>query len=350
MTKINDRRKKDIVFLNILFCFLVIFIHISSEIVVEMPKNTFVFKTVFCAQRLSSFVVQGFLLLSGVKLFLNKSDKINYFKFYKNRLLRVVLPYVIWVAIYYCYFCRENYFTFSLSQLRRFVVKGDLSAHFYFIIILIQFDILVPLWRFLYKRGNSAVHIAFSLIVTVISSQYIMPILTTLFPSMPNIDFTNCFLRYQIYWTAGCIIGRHYEKFQSYLKNNIPTIATGFAACAALNAALSLATVSYPPVWLEFIHIMYCMSAILFFYMVAQLFTGNSLLKPLSLIDKSSYSIYLIHCLILVIANDYMTKKGITDLVVRFEIRAAVVYGISIVLCVLWQLIKSPIVRAVKKS
>ena len=135
MLEVNRRRKKDIVFLNILFCFLVIFIHISSEVVVEMPRDTLFFKTVFCTQRLSSFVVQGFLLLSGVKLFLNKGDRINYFKFYKGRLLRVVLPYVIWVFIYYCYFCKENYFVFSFEELGHFIINGDLSAHFYFIII-----------------------------------------------------------------------------------------------------------------------------------------------------------------------------------------------------------------------
>ncbi len=350
MSEKTHGRRQDIVFLNILFCLLVIFIHISSEIVTQMPKNTLMFRVVFSAQRLSSFVVQGFLMLSGVKLFLHKRDKIDYFKYYTGRLLRVVVPYVIWVFIYYCYFCSEEYFDFSLSQLWGYILSGDLSAHFYFVIILIQFDILVPLWRFLYKRGNAAVHIAFSLIVTVICGQYLMPILATLFPSMPGIDFSNCFLRYLVYWTAGCMIGQHYEEFTGYLKRNVPTIIIGFVFCAALNAALSLATVSHAPVWLELVHIMYCMSAIIFFYMVSQMFSGNSLMKPFSFVDKSSYAIYLIHCLVLVITDKYMTESGITALTARFGIRAAAVYGISIGLCVLWSIVKYPIARAIRKS
>lgn len=345
----TSKRRQDIVFLNILFCLLVIFIHVSSEIVVNMPQNILTFKIVFAAQKLSSFVVQGFLMLSAVKLFL-KNEKINYGKYYFARFLRIIIPYIIWVFIYYCYFCSKDFFEFSIKDFIGYLLRGDLSAHFYFIIILVQFDILTPLWRLLYRKGSPAVHLIFALIITVISSQYLMPILTTLFPSMPSIDFTNCFLRYQIYWTAGCLIGKNYEQFRSYLKSNILSICLGFILCAILNGALALATVRHMPVWMEFVHIMYCMSAILFFYMIAQIFVGTSLLKPISLVDKASYSIYLVHCLILVIVNDYMTEQGIVALTTRFGIRAGAVYGISIVVCVLWVLITIPFKKMRRKS
>lgn len=346
------KRKSDIVFLNILFCMLVIFIHVSSEIISEMPKNTYIFQIVFSAHRLSSFVVQGFLLLSGVKMFLRKDRSINYAKYYLSRFLRVVIPYILWVVVYYIYFCGKGYFGFSFADLGRRILYGDLSAHFYFVIILVQFDLLAPLWMLMFKRGSAAVHIAFSLIITVICSQYLMPILTTLFPSIPNFDLSNCFLRYQIYWTAGCMIGRYYDEFRGYLKKNIIPITAGFIACAALNVSLSLATVGHAPQWLEFVHILYCMSAILFFYMFAQLFSGGAaaVLRPLSAIDKSSYTIYLIHCLILVMVNNYMTEHEITQLTMRFAIRAAAVYGISIGVCLIWQLCKYRAARIIKKS
>lgn len=352
MAEKTNKRRNDIVFLNILFCLLVIFIHISSEVVTKMPKSTLIFKTVYSAQRLSSFVVQGFLLLSGVKLFLNKSTKINYAKFYLTRFLRVIVPYVLWVVIYYFYFVSEEYFVFSVDELIRFILNGKLSAHFYFVIILVQFDLLAPLWMFVFKRGNAVIHIAFSLMITVISLQYLMPVLTTVFPSIPDIDMSNCFLRYQIYWTAGCMIGRYYEEFRSFLKNNKIYICVIFLLCAALNVAASLATVGYPPVWLEFIHMLYCMAAILFFYMIAQGFTGVGavVLKPLGFLDRASYTIYLIHCLVLVIFDNYMNDIGILSVPQRFVLRAAAVYGISIVFCLVWQIIKYPVAKLIRKS
>lgn len=344
----NKRFKKtDIVFLNILFCMLVIFIHISSEVIVNVPKNTYFFKTVFSLQRLSHFVVQGFLLLSGVKLFLNKRDNINYFKYYLSRFTRIIIPYIIWVIIYYIYFCSKNYYVFSLKGLFYQLISGDLSAHFYFIIILLQFDLLTPLWMFLFKRGNAVVHIAFSLMVTVIASQYLSPMIAVFLPDF-NFDFSNCFLKYQVYYTAGCFIGLHYEQFKNYLKRSVLPLTLGFLACAFLNVSLSLKTVGNSPHFLELVHIMYSMSAILFFYMIAQFLSWS--VSPFKLLDRASYGIYLMHCLVIVIINDIMTQNGIFSFVTRFEIRAIFTYAISIGLCVLWQIIKIPIGNMIKKS
>ncbi len=348
MSDIKRSKKTDIVFLNILFCLLVIFIHISSEVILNAPQNTYFFKTVFSLQRLSHFVVQGFLLLSGVKLFLNKRDNINYFKYYLSRFTRVVIPYIIWVIIYYIYFCSEGYYVFSFNQLLNELLTGSLSAHFYFVIILVQFDLLAPLFMYIFKRGNIAVHIAFSLIVTVISSQYLSSIISTLFPFAGGFDFSNCFLKYQIYYTAGCFIGMHYEQFKNYLKRSALPITLGFLICAVLNVTLSLKTIGFFPQWLELIHIMYSMSAILFFYMLSQFLSWST--KPFTLLDRASYGIYLIHCLIIVIVNDIMSQNGIFNFVTRFELRALFTYVISIGLCVLWQIIKIPIANLIKKS
>ena len=104
MSKTARGRKPDIMFLNIVFCLIVIFIHISSEVVTEMPKDTAFFTGVFSAQKLSSFVVQGFLLLSGVKLFLHKGDGIDFARYYASRFFRVILPYVFGQRCTICIF------------------------------------------------------------------------------------------------------------------------------------------------------------------------------------------------------------------------------------------------------
>ena len=86
--------------------------------------------------------------------------------------------------------------------------------------------------------------------------------------------------------------------------------------------------------------------------MISQLFAGagGKILMPLSLVDKSSYSIYLIHCIVLVMTDFAMTDHGITSLTARFGIRAASVYGISIGLCLVWQIVKYPFAKMIRKS
>lgn len=352
MSEKHNKRQPDIVFLNVLFCFLVIFIHISSEVVTDMPKNTNFFRTVFSAQKLSSFVVQGFITLSGIKLFLNKSNGINYGKYYFSRFVRVVLPYIIWATIYYVCFCNFDGREFSFESLVDGILQGNIWAHFYFVIVLIQFDILTPIWMFLYRRGNPSVHIAFSTIITAVCAQYLPSILTTIFPSFPNFNISSCFLRYLIYWTAGCLIGNNYDEFRKYLKSNKIIITITFILCGIIYIVPSNITVGHEPVWLELFNIMYAMSAILFFYMLSQLFSGRGekLLAPMRFIDRSSYMIYLVHCLIIVILNNAMTQKNILNLTDRFVFRAAATYTASILVCIVWRILRLLLIKLLRIS
>ena len=333
----ENKRRQDIVFLNILFCLLVIFIHISSEVVTKMDRSTTIFWSVSVLQKLSSFVVQGFILLSGVKLFL-KGGEIKYGKFYLSRLTHVVIPYIIWVVIYYLYFCSEEYFTFSLSELGRFIMVGDISAHFYFVVVIAQFYLLAPLWVMLFKKSNPSVVLVVTLTINILCGLSLDAILAELFPTVSFAHLDLLFPRYIFYWAAGCVIGLHYQEFQNYLRRRWLSITTFFVICLLIRGWFAVRFIGGAPAWMDQIHILYCISAILFFYMVSQMFVqgGSWVLKPLVPIDKCSYAIYLIHCLLIFIANDYMDENGITDIAIRYGWRAVVAYGGSIILSILW--------------
>lgn len=348
----SKKRKSDIIFLNVVFCLLVIFIHTASEIVNNMPKNTSLFRTVFTIQKMCMFVVPGFILLSGTKMFLRKADNFSLAEYYASRFLRLIVPYVFWSAVYYLYFCHIGVYTFDFKDMAFRIISGDIWAHFYFVIVLIQFELLAPLWIFLYRRGSAAVHAAFAMLVTAICAQYLPSILTTVFPSMPDFNVSNCFLRYQVYWTAGCLIGKNYNEFCSYLKSNKLIILIGYLISAIIYVWLSLFTVGHEPVWMELFNMLYTSSAILMFYCLAQAFTGGAskILTPFAPIDRSTYTIYLVHCLIIVLVDRYMTSLGISNLTDRFALRLAAVYGICLVLCLVWQLIKLPIAKLIARD
>ena len=109
---------------------LVIFIHVSSTPITALNKSGLEFAAVFLPWRFSSFVVQGFIFLSALRMFLGKNSGINYRKFYSNRLIRIVVPYIAWNLIYYLYFVLKGYFPFSLSR-SAFISSGEtLSARF----------------------------------------------------------------------------------------------------------------------------------------------------------------------------------------------------------------------------
>ncbi len=68
-------------------------------------------------------------------------------------------------------------------------------------------------------------------------------------------------------------------------------------------------------------------------------------MKPFTFLDRATYDIYLVHCLLIMIINQYMTQSGIFDFAQRYAYRAVFVYGVSILGCSLWQIGKYFVLR-----
>lgn len=347
----RENKRQDIVFLNILFCFLVILIHVSSEVVTVMDRSHTLYWSILLLSKMSAFVVQGFIMLSGVKLFL-KAGSIHYGRFYLSRLTKVVIPYIIWVFIYYIYFCSQNYYTFSWAELGQFLLTGKVSAHFYFVVVIVQFYLLAPVWVVFFKKANPAVVLMLSLLITVICGFSLDHMLATLFPnhSFPHLDLF--FPRYLVYWVAGCMIGLHYQEFTNYLQKRWISITLLFVACSFIKGWLTVYFAGNGPFWMDQIHILYSISALLFFYMVAQLFTGSGsvMLKPFGWLDRYTYHIYLVHCLVIVLANEWMSRRGIDDLTVRLGWRTLAAYVGTVLVCLIYDGVKNLILKLLKND
>lgn len=89
---------------------------------------------VFCRPYIN-IVVATFLFLSG---YLTKSTNDNWAAFYKKRIIRVIIPYIIWTVLYTleCH---------TISQLPFLLVSATAAGHLYYIFVYIQFVLLTPL-------------------------------------------------------------------------------------------------------------------------------------------------------------------------------------------------------------
>ena len=342
--KTNRPRFFEISLLNVFLCLLVIFIHVSSKPVTTLDKNSLSYLAIMLPWRLSSFVVYGFIFLSGLKLLMTKSDGFSYRKFLLGRFFSIAVPYILWVFIYYIYFCLKNYFPFRLVDLVRYIFVGDLVGHFYFVITIIQFYILAPLWIRLTKKINGALLITFSLILTLILAQNLPDIVALFDPDFHFLYTDRIFTTYLFYWVAGCCAGLNYEKFKESLRHNRTFIAICFAASCAANAFLSYLSLSekkHIP-WLENVHVVYTMSAVLFFFTLAlwltQKLPQNSVpVRLINNVDKVSYGIYLSHCLILFMTDDLLSKIKSLPMGASFLIRLFVVCAAAISACLFWR-------------
>ncbi len=336
----NKKNRAEIALMNVLFCLLVIFIHVSSNPITNGDRKSWQYFFVFAPWKLAAFVVQGFIFLSGVKLFLNPKPHLNYKKFYLGRIKRVVLPYLLWVVIYYLYFCSRNYFPFSVSDLFGYILRGDLVSHFYFVIVIVQFYALMPFWRWLFSKTSPAVLLPASLVLMLLFQKWLPQMLETLFlgVSFPYND--RLFTTYLFYWVAGCYVGLYYEAFTTMLKERLGSISVIFGISLILNLLFSYLSVrrAQPMPWLEHLHVFYTISAILFVFALALKPAGKRIANIALVrgINRASYNIYLSHCLFIFAVDEWMLERGIHGLFVTYLIRIATVYIGSVLCCMLY--------------
>lgn len=317
-------------------CMFVILIHLLSEGVDTFPKWSFWSILFSSLTRLTTFAVPGFVFTSAVKLFYKYGGvkRFSYPRFLWGRFQKVVFPYILAVLIYYAVFVWVlEMYSLDFHQLLGFLINGNISAQFYFVILIVQFYLLMPVWLVFSKVKNktfSVLLVLFSLAVTILCRMY--------FPYGAGI--AKVFPSYLVFWILGAYVGLYYESFESIIiKNKLP-IYIGWLLLAAAHCILSymqfggLIAYEFSPIIVVF----FCFFSIFGFYSYARELTislekrGKGLLTSIS---QASYDIYLIHCLIIIVMQRILTELEIDDILLRFGIAFVVTYGLSIIFCVL---------------
>ncbi|MEA4832368.1 hypothetical protein SDC9_60744 [bioreactor metagenome] len=335
----SEKLKPEISAYNVLLCILVIFIHVSSSPVTTLAKRTWQSAVVFMPWRLSAFCVQGFIFLSGLKHFLNYGTKPDYRKFYFSRIKRIIIPYIIWNIIYFSYYVLRGYIAYSPRDLGIYILNGSLVSPFYFIVIIIQFYALAPVWHKMVQKINPIFMLVLSAILTFLLGQYLPETIKLINPRWSICYNDRVFTTYLFYWVAGCYAGINYEKFVNIVRQNRVFITIWFSIITLTESILSYLSFSEikPIYWIENIHYLYCVSAVLFFFMFfAAIYEKRSLdNKFIKAVNNASYDIYLIHCLFIYFINSTMNFIGISDIAITYFIRIIVVYSCSIGISIL---------------
>lgn len=339
------KRLPELSYLNLTFCILVILIHVLSEPVGTLDKSSLQYFAVMIPFRLSAFVVQGFIFLSGLKLCLGGRDKIYAPALWCRRLKSVVVPYLIWVLLYYCYFVGIGYFPFSFKELFRYAVVGDLVAPFYFIITIVQFYLLAPIFVKLTSGKHTKLFLVLSLVINLIFWIY-LPTLLRVTGICENFRYNDrVFTTYLIYFAAGCIAGQKYDKLCAVIRRVSALMFTAFPLIAAGDIILYCNAAKVGGTVCEIYHMVYSLAAILFFTALYLKLTDKrkSMPKILSSADKATFPVYLCHCLFIFILNSEFNKYGINDIGIRLVLRFVIVYIVSFGGAILWQWVKNKI-------
>lgn len=342
-------KKPELSLTSLLYMSLVIFIHAAAEGVSSFRADSLHFALLCSAHRLSSFVVQGFLFLSGLKLFLpRKNNPSSYPRFLLSRAKRVLLPYLFVFALFCAYFVLTGVLAPDFSYFLSECLTGGLVGHFYYVAIIFQFYLLVPLWNFTVRHCSPALTMLFSLVIMCICRAH-LPEIVRLFTGFELSLNSRLFTTYLFYFVCGTFCGSFYDRFAEFLDRRRTEITALTAVTGILDCILIwvIRNGLYYPVWADDFHVLYCTAAILCSLSYAGKLAGRcpglaetSFVRYLS---AASYNVYLFHPLVIFELDRRFGQAGIRSLTVRFLLRTAVVFAVSIGVCVLWEVAKAHI-------
>ncbi|MBR4383539.1 MAG: acyltransferase [Selenomonadaceae bacterium] len=311
----------------------VVAIHVGSQYLLNPTPNIHL---VALFEIVSRFSVPIFFFVSAFGLFyrMEISEPFEYGKFLRRRFKAVLIPYLLWSTFY---FVHDNwlagyellpYFDYGAEIL----FFGLAKYHLYFMVILIWFYLLMPLWIFLVRRMSPA-----KLILLLIAqvafdfwSSY-SPEIWRMVNSLPEGSWLQLALKWRLNWfvghyvfifVLGGIFGVHSEKFFAWCSSHKKIVgATFFVASATLlGYYYSLIFVQkFSP--LEAVNtahqlspagIFYTIAVSIFLFTLFQFGTLNSPTKKfLSLLGKNSYFVYLAHPLTITYLSLALGKLGL---------------------------------------
>ena len=348
-----SQRRSELSWQNLAFCAMVLFIHCSSQPVAVLRTDSWQFALIFLLQKLSFVSVYGFFLLSGVKLTLPRGRRVSAAHYYKIRLKTIFLPYFLAMLVYYAWFSAVlGYIQPSVRGFLGYLIRGDLSSPFYFIIALAQFIVLMPLLRHVAERVSPALSLPLALAMSWMSELYFEQFLHLFDPSVSFAYGDRVFTTYLFYYLAGCYIGQQYEAFVAALRRNRLFIIGAFVLFAAFDLFLSYrgrVLALWSPLW-PMAHLTYLLAAIAFCFLAA-----SSIRRPLprwlAQVDCASFLIYLYHALaISVLDQKILGHIGVEGVLVPYLIRIAVAFTLVPLGCVAWQKSWSAVRRSISKN
>ena len=284
----------------------VVAIHTGSQYLLNPTPN---FHLVALFEIVSRFSVPIFFFISAFGLFyrMNLAEPFEYRKFLRRRFKAVLIPYLIWSTLYLLH---DNFFYgYSIFPAPGYAAEiyffGLAKYHLYFLVILLWFYLLMPLWIFFVRRMTPAK--LFLLLAAQIAFDY--------WSSYCAGASENLFMRWRLNWLVlhyvfififGGVLGVNSQKFFAWCSAQKKIIGAGFFLTLIIllgwyyfliyvekfspEAAVNTAHQLSPP------GIFYTIAASIFFFTLFEFGKFPARIKNfLSLLGKNSYFVYLAH-------------------------------------------------------
>ena len=162
---------------------------ITHEVMV--PVDSFLFNHWIFQRGLINVCVPVFVFLSGYMI--SEKSFGSTLSFYKKRILRFVIPFVIWTTVY----SLIEHFAYGHTVTWDSVLLGTNAVQLYYLIVMLQLTLLTPLF---FVAKNKKLVLILSILINVINNAYhVFYIFTTGNKFANDTILATCFISYYVF-------------------------------------------------------------------------------------------------------------------------------------------------------
>lgn len=254
---------------------------------------------------LLQFAVPCFIFISAILLsYPLKNEKLNVLDFYKKKIVKVVIPYLLWTLIYLIPQMMKGWIPFdrlvSVKSWLYWLTRGKAYDHLYFMSIIIQLYLVAPLFLG-FTRGIIKYTKKYNMLAALfiaISGQVALYYFYRFFISEFFNQGATLIISYFVIIIIGIWIGFQYDWFMNLLNNKrrIVLILFGMSVIIYLQFMIErilgkkLNSALYQFTWYG-----YTLMTSITLLMASHVIKQYRLSKHIAWIGKYSFGIYLIH-------------------------------------------------------
>lgn len=229
------KRIEELYYLRAISAMGILLIHASANFA---TYSQFGSKAMYLSIFLNQFFRFGspiFMMVSGLVLFYNypSMDEFNIKNFYLKKVRYILIPYILWSTIYFLYpklISNSSLELFMLKDLGKKILLGEAYSHLYFIFLIFQFYLVLPLLikyltKFMKSKPIKVLLSFFVLQASILVYSYYFKIYKdTGFINIINRYHWKTMFSWSFYFITGAIVGLHYDRVVDFIEKNIKEI------------------------------------------------------------------------------------------------------------------------------
>lgn len=282
---------------------------------------------------LSRFSVPIFFFVSAFGLFYRHRPEapLDYPAFYRRRARTVLLPYLAWSLLYMAHtsWLSGQDWMWSPPYIYEYFFFGFASYQLYFLVILIWFYLLMPLWRAVLPKlaARPLAGLGTVLVLQIVFnyySSYSLTFTTDNYYLARAVEHRMSFLvlHYVFIFLLGAVCALRFGDFTALVARHRRTINIFFALAVAGMLAAYYWLLDYqdysPEQAVNTVHqlspvgVLYTLAACLFFFALFHRPLPTAVAGPLAVLGRHSYAVYLVHPLVMYYLADWLAGQGLT--------------------------------------